>query len=183
GMEILLKIISLLFGLGLAVAAVMSAVRTFVLPRSVPDPVVRVVFRGLRAVFGVAMLPARTYAQRGAVVGFFWPVALLALLPAWLLMLVAGYTGMLWAAGAGTLYQSFKISGSSLLTLGIASNDSAWAVPVLEFSEATLGLIMVALLIAYLPTIYSAFAKRESAVSLLEVRAGSPPSATELIER
>src|ERR1700694_5836204 len=42
---------------------------------------------------------------------------------------------------------------------------------------------MLALCIAYLPTIYSAFAKRESAVSLLEVRAGSPPSAVELIER
>src|SRR5260221_6178923 len=43
--------------------------------------------------------------------------------------------------------------------------------------------MMVALLIAYLPTIYSAFSRREAAVSLLEVRAGSPPSAVELIER
>jgi hypothetical protein len=104
-------------------------------------------------------------------------------LPTWLIMLCLGYMGMYWSLGAGTWYESFKISGSSLLTLGIASNDSTWAVPALEFSEATLGLIMVALLIAYLPTIYSAFAKRESAVSLLEVRAGSPPAATELIER
>jgi hypothetical protein len=183
GMEILLKIITLLFGLALAVAAVTSAVRTFVLPRSVPDPVVRLVFRGLRAVFDVAMLPARTYAQRDAVMAFFGPMGLLTLLPAWLLMLVVGYTGMYWAAGASSLYEAFKISGSSLLTLGIASSDSSWGVPALEFSEAMLGLILVALLIAYLPTIYSAFAKRESAVSLLEVRAGSPPSATELIER
>jgi hypothetical protein len=70
-------------------------------------------------------------------------------------------------------------SASEVETAG----SDRWVVPRLEFSEATLGLIMVALLIAYLPTIYAAFAKREAAVSMLEVRAGAPPSATELIER
>jgi hypothetical protein len=70
-------------------------------------------------------------------------------------------------------------SASEVETAG----SDRWVVPLLEFSEATLGLIMVALLIAYLPTIYAAFAKREAAVSMLEVRAGAPPSATELIER
>jgi hypothetical protein len=54
---------------------------------------------------------------------------------------------------------------------------------VLTFSEATIGLILVAILIAYLPTMYSAFSRRETAVTLLEVRAGSPPSAIELIAR
>ncbi len=170
-------------GLGLAAAAVASAVQTFVLPRAAPDPVVRVVFRSLRRLFALAMLPARRYEQRDRIMALFGPLGLLSLLPAWLVMVCLGYAGMYWALGAGSWYQAFKISGSSLLTLGIASNDSAWGIPVLEFSEATLGLIMVALLIAYLPTIYSAFAKRESAVSLLEVRAGNPPSATELIER
>ena len=51
------------------------------------------------------------------------------------------------------------------------------------FSEAALGLILVALLIAYLPTIYSAFSRREAAVAMLEVRAGTPPSCVEMIER
>src|SRR5205085_8392901 len=50
-------------------------------------------------------------------------------------------------------------------------------------SEATIGLILVALLIAYLPTMYAAFSRREAAVSMLEVRAGSPPSAVEMILR
>jgi hypothetical protein len=54
---------------------------------------------------------------------------------------------------------------------------------LLAFSEATVGLILIALLIAYLPTIYSAFQRREAAVNLLEVRAGKPPSAVEMIER
>jgi len=47
---------------------------------------------------------------------------------------------------------------------------------LLAFTEGTIGLILVALLIAYLPTMYTAFSRREAAVTLLEVRAGSPPS-------
>ncbi len=182
-MDFVLRSVAFLAGLGLAGAAVSSAVRTFVLPRSAPDPVVRAVFLSLRRLFDLAMLPARRYEQRDRIMAFYGPVGLLALLPAWLAMIGAGYTGMYWGLGAGRWYQAFQISGSSLLTLGIASSDRLWALPLLEFSEATLGLIMVALLIAYLPTIYSAFAKREAAVSLLEVRASSPPSAIELIER
>jgi len=181
-MDILIKIVAFVAGLGLVVLAVSSAVQTFVLPRAAQDVVVRVVFINLRRLFNLVMRPTRTYAQRDAVMALYGPVGLLALLPAWLIITTAGYTGMFWALGAGSWYDAFKISGSSLLTLGFATGDHI-ALALLEFSEATLGLIMVALLIAYLPTIYSAFSRREAAVSLLEVRAGSPPSAVELIER
>ena len=181
-MDILIKIVAFVAGLVLVVLAVSSAVQTFVLPRAASDVIVRVVFRNLRRVFNLAMRPTRTYEQRDRIMAFFGPVGLLTLLPAWLIITSLGYTGMFWALGAGSWYDAFKISGSSLLTLGFATGDHL-ALAVLEFSEATLGLIMVALLIAYLPTIYAAFSRRETAVSLLEVRAGSPPSAVELIER
>ena len=54
---------------------------------------------------------------------------------------------------------------------------------VLVLAAATIGLILIALLIAYLPTMYAAFARREILVNLLEVRAGDPPSAVELLLR
>jgi len=54
---------------------------------------------------------------------------------------------------------------------------------VLIFTEATIGLGLIALLIAYLPTMYTSFSKREAMVTMLEVRAGSPPSAVTMIER
>ncbi len=54
---------------------------------------------------------------------------------------------------------------------------------LLSFSEALIGLIMVAMLMAYLPTMYAAFSRREQAVSMLEVRAGNPPSALEMLLR
>ena len=53
----------------------------------------------------------------------------------------------------------------------------------LVFSEATLGLILVAMLISYLPTIYGSFSRRELLVNLLEVRADSPPSAVVMLTR
>jgi hypothetical protein len=78
--------------------------------------------------------------------------------------------------------EDFTISGSSLLTLGFARGDSPLHT-VLAFAEATIGLILVALLIAYLPTMYNAFSRRELAVTLLEIRAGRPPSAIEMLKR
>jgi hypothetical protein len=170
------------FGAVLVAVTLFSAVKTFVLPRSAPDPIVAVVFRSLRRLFDLAVRGLRSYADRDAVMAFFAPVGLLALLPTWLALILTGYACMYWALGDGTWYESVVISGSSLLTLGFAGAQG-WANAALIFSEATLGLIMVAILIAYLPTIYAAFARRESAVSMLEVRAGSPPSAVELILR
>jgi hypothetical protein len=89
---------------------------------------------------------------------------------------------MFWAIGVDSWRTALLDSGSSLLTLGFAPLTSLTQT-LLGFSEAAIGLILVALLIAYLPTMYSAFARRETAVAMLEVRAGSPPSAVELIER
>jgi hypothetical protein len=53
----------------------------------------------------------------------------------------------------------------------------------LSYTEAAIGLLLLALLITYLPSIYGAFSRREAAVTALEVRAGSPPSATEMLWR
>ncbi len=80
------------------------------------------------------------------------------------------------------LYSALRISISSLLTLGFASQKTL-ALTLLDFTAATLGLMMIALLIAYLPSMYNAFSRREAAVALLEVRAGKPPSAVEMLSR
>jgi hypothetical protein len=89
---------------------------------------------------------------------------------------------MFWALGASSWYDAFRISGSSVLTLGFAIADGTFR-SALALSEAAIGLILVALLISYLPTMYGAFSRREAAVTMLEVRAGSPPSPIELIMR
>jgi hypothetical protein len=74
------------------------------------------------------------------------------------------------------------MSGSALFTLGFATPRHLGP-DLLAFVEAALGLGLLAMLISYLPTIYGSFSRREVSVSQLAVRAGTPPSAPEMIIR
>lgn len=179
---LLLRGISFILGLALVVLALMSAVKTFVLPRSAVDFITRAVFLSVRSMFNLRLRWARTYQDRDAIMAFYAPISLLALLPAWLILVLIGYTAMFMAVGVPSLREAYRLSGSSLFTLGFAS-VGRFPQAILSFSEASIGLLLVALLIAYLPTMYAAFSRREAAVTLLEVRAGSPPSAAQLITR
>jgi hypothetical protein len=155
------RIILFVLGVGLVWATVASAVRTFVLPRGAPDFISAVVFIGTRWLFNLRLHGERQYKRRDRVMAFYAPAALLALLPVWLILTLLGYTAMYWGVGAASWRAAFDFSGSSLLTLGLTSLDGTLQA-ALGFSEAAIGLILVALLIAYLPTIYSAFSRRET---------------------
>ena len=179
---ILVPLIVFLIGAAIALSTILSAVRTFVVPRSTQDFLSRVVFRMMRVFFEVANRFARTYVQRDGIMAFYAPLSLLMLVPVWLALIALGYALMFWATGVPSGFDAFNTSGSALLTLGFAPVDGLLPT-ALTFTEAMIGLIMVALLIAYLPTMYAAFQRRELAVTLLEVRAGKPPSAVEMIER
>ena len=169
-------------GVALVVLTVRSAIMQFVLPRSAPDWLTRLVFLTMRRLFGLRLHGTPGYAERDRVMALFAPVTLLTLPVVWLAIVLSGYTLIYWAIGVTPFEAAFRISGSSLLTLGFAVAEGV-PVALLEFSEAAIGLILVALLIAYLPTMYGAFQRRETLVTLLEVRAGSPPSAVELFAR
>jgi hypothetical protein len=179
---LIVRILAFIFGALVVTVTVLSAVKTFVLPRGAPDPLTRFVFLSVRSFFDLRLRWSKTYCDKDRIMAFYAPVSILALLPVWLALVALGYMGMFWALGAPSWLEAYKISGSSLLTLGIATATS-FPLTLLEFTEATIGLLLVALLIAYLPTMYAAFQRREAAVTLLEVRAGSPPSAIEMILR
>ncbi len=177
-----MRLLAFIAGVTLVVLTLSSATRTFVLPRSARDAITARAFRVTSFLFHLRTRRAETYAQRDRIMALYAPVSLLTLPPLWLLIVLLGYTGIFWSLGVDAWYDAFKLSGSSLLTLGFSGTDSVLTT-VAAFTEATIGLILVALLIAYLPTMYSAFSRREQAVNLLEVRAGSPPSAVEMISR
>ncbi len=179
---ILLRVLFGILGVYISALAVKSAIRTFVLPRSAPDVVTAIVFRTIRWVFGLRVNRLTTYESRDELMAYFAPVALLALLPTWLMLIDIGHMCLYFALGVTDWQQAFILSGSSLLTLGFAQGTSFWHT-LLAFEEATTGLILVALLIAYLPTMYTAFSRRENAVTRLAVRAGEPPSAVEMLLR
>jgi len=178
----IVHVLVFLLGLGLVAATVVSAIRTFVLPRSAPSLLTRAVFAAMQRLFTLRVRWMQTYRERDRGLELYAPFSLLSLPPVWLALVLVGYMGMYWALGLSSWYAAFRNSGSALLTLGFAAADGVLPT-LLMFSEATLGLILAALLIAYLPTMYAAFSRRETLVTLLEVRAGSPPSALTMLQR
>lgn len=181
-LDLLLRLALSLVGITIVVLTIYSAVETFVVPRSANDPLTGFVFRRVYSIFLFATRNATDYLQRDRAMAFFAPVGLLALPPVWIFLVMMGYTLIFWSVGYGDWIKSLEVSGSSVLTLGFVAVDD-FPEYLLAFSEALIGLILIAILIAYLPTIYGAFQRREQMVNMLEVRAGSPPTAWEMIAR
>ncbi len=179
---ILVRIFLALIGIAFIVWTLLSAAKTFVVPRSQQQALNVFVFRVSRSLFNLVVNRQTTYEEKDRVMALYAPLTLLALVPFWLLLTAFGYSLVYWSLGIRPWTEAFITSGSSLLTLGYASFDS-FLFHLLSFSEAVIGLMLVAMLIAYLPTMYSAFSRRETAVALLEVRAGWPPTAPELMWR
>ncbi len=177
-----LRVLAFAVGFVVTVLALLSAIRTVVLPRAATDRISRAVFRTNYRLFTGVARRMSSFATRDRVMALFAPVSLLQLPVAWIAVVLAGYMAMFWGAGVDGWRQAFSVSGSSLLTLGFSPVDGLFQT-TLAFSEATIGLGIVALLITYLPTMYGAFRSREAGVALLEVRAGAPPSGVEMLER
>ena len=179
---IILRIILAILGILLVAWTFLSAAKTFVVPRSNRQRLTGSLFVASRRLFNFVVDRLPTYEQKDSFMALYAPLTLLMLVPFWLLLTAVGYSLIYWAMGVMPWTEAFVTSGSSLLTLGYATHD-AFAFHLVSFSEAVIGLMLVAMLIAYLPTMYSAFSRRETAVSLLEVRAGWPPTAPELLWR
>src|SRR5580693_6630344 len=107
---------------------------------------------------------------------------LLGQLAAWLLVAYVGFALLLWPFATSGVVSAFVDAGSSLFTLGFAVPHGA--VPaVIVFLAAATGLVILTLQIAYLPTLYAAFNRRETQVALLNARAGAPSWGPELLAR
>jgi hypothetical protein len=134
----------------------------------------------------------RSAARREAFLGYFGPLSLLVLLGLWAMGLILGFALLQYGAGehmaSGNQPITFGLllyhSGETFYTLGygdVTPNSSLSR--ALSVVEAGMGFAFLAVVIGYLPTIYSAFSGREIEISLLDARAGSPPTAFELLAR
>ena len=181
-LDIVIHALAFLVGLAVVARTVFGAIRTIVLPRGSNDGVTRLVFLVTGWAFARLAGPGQPYRHRDRVLAYYAPISLIVLPAVWLVLVWLGYAGMYWAIGTGSVGETLRLSGSSLLTLGSVTSGLPLAT-ALEFSEAAVGLLLLALLISYLPTIYSAFSRRELLVNMLEVRADSPPSAVVMLTR
>lgn len=181
-MRLALDIVAFAAGVLLVLASLLSAIRGTILPRAAQSRIATAVMKSVRATFRLRARRSSTYEDRDRIMAMLGPIAMLAMLTAWLLLIIGGYTLMFFATTRRSLGRSFELSGSSVFTLG-TSSDAHLGPAALTYTEAALGLLIVALLITYLPTIYGAFIRRERMVSLLRVRAGNPPRATAMLIR
>jgi hypothetical protein len=186
-------VVRLLIGLAGALGVLVvlsSAVRSVVLPRAFPARVARVAFLAVR--LPIAALSARDarrgrWRRREELLSLQGPLGILAQLATWTLLVAAGFTAVLWAvehhpASPAGVSAAARESGSSLSTLGIVRPAHA-AGEFVAFAEAGVGLVLLALVVTYLPTIYGAFSRREAVVAKLTIRAGAPPTPTGLLRR
>jgi hypothetical protein len=120
--------------------------------------------------------------RRDGIIANWAPLSLVTLPGVWLVIAMTGYAAIFWAVDPQGARRAIEISGSSLLTLGFAAPDS-FGTDLIAFSEAAVGVALLALVITYLPSIYSAYSRREGEVARLGTRAGSPPSPVQLLLR
>ena len=123
---------------------------------------------------------------------FFGPLSLLGLLLLWALGLILGFGLLEWALKVPVRYdngpQGFAtylyFSGTCFFTLGfgdvIPLSSAGRALAVLESGT---GFGFLAMVLGYLPVLYQSFSRREVTISLLDARAGTPPTAAELLRR
>jgi len=109
------------------------------------------------------------------------PVALVSLPLVWMILMMLAFTGIYWGTHDLDWSQAFEVSVSSLTTMGFSEPNGPGRIWI-AFVEATIGLGLVALLISYLPTIYSAYNGREKGTNRLRPLAGSPPNAPEFLQ-
>jgi hypothetical protein len=181
-------------GLVLISIALLDAFETVVLPRRVSRRV-----RLSRIFYGITWRPyvllalrVRNAGRRESILSFYGPSSLLLLLAVWAIVLVLGFALLHLAAGSALngpddhtdFGTDLYFSGTTFFTLGLGDVVPRSGLSrLLTVWEGGTGFAFLALLIGYLPIVYQMFARRETNVSLLDQRAGSPPSAGELVRR
>jgi hypothetical protein len=171
-------------GIVVAAATVLSAIVTVVVPRARRVRLTGAVFITSRKLFELrSRLFRHDYDGRDRAMALYAPVTLIALAFVWLAFVLGGYTAIFYALSDDLSWTyAFEASGSSLMTLGFVAVKGV-DLYVVAFTEAGLGLLLLALLITYLPTMYAAFSRREALVTRTSISAGTPPTAFGLIER
>lgn len=174
--------LALVVGATVVVATLSSVIATLVIPRGFTSRLTSAVEAVIHRTYRVAVGRLPSYEAKDRVLSTEAPAVLLGLLATWLVLLLVGFAAVLWAVADVTVAGALRETASSLFTLGFAATPSAGATAV-DALAAVSGLVIVALQIAYLPTLYSAFNRREVLVTTLESRAGVPAWGPELLTR
>jgi hypothetical protein len=176
--------LELIAGLAIIAVVLWDAFETIVLPRTV-----RRRYRLTRFVVLGGWLSWRAFptpaSARDGYLSFFGPLVLIFLILVWAAGMMLGFALILYGVRATEgFWSAFYLSGSTFFTLGLGDVTPATSASrAVVLIEAGTGLGFLAMVISYLPIFYQSFSRREIAISLLDARAGSPPTAIELVRR
>ena len=181
-------------GVAIFLIVVWDAFEAIILPRRVTRKfrLTRLFFRSTWRAwkFFVNLIPVRK--TREALFGFYGPMSLILLIGVWAIGLVFGFGLMQYGTGSAVnaagsqpgFWTDIYLSGTTFFTLGLGDVlPRSGLARALVIAEAGFGFGFLAAIIGYLPFIYGSFASREVNITLLDSRAGTPPTAGELLLR
>ena len=189
-----MRALATIFGIVIILGVLLDAFETMVLPRRVQRAfrLTSVFYRNTWVPWARFSRHIKSSSRREAYLSYFGPLSLLMLLVVWAAGLIFGYAlvqfgigGHIRATGEAITFPILLYhSGETFFTLGygdiVPDTGLARALAVLESGN---GFAFLGIIIGYLPVVYSSFSRRELQISLLDARAGSPPSAAELLHR
>jgi hypothetical protein len=165
----------------LVVSAAASIIGTLIVPRPITNWLTRLVDRIVNAVFAISTARVSDYRRRDRVLAAQAAAILLCQLIAWLGFFFIGYALLLWPF-TPDVTTAFTTAGPALWEIGSSTVHGAAERAIQDIASLS-GIITVTLQIAYLPTLYSAFNRRENEIALLNARAGFPSWGPELLAR
>lgn len=188
------RIVALMAGILCLLVVLVDAFQTIILPRRATGR-----FR-LTSLFYRSTWPPWSFLarregdarRRETVLSYYGPLSLILLLAVWAGGMVLGFGLMFYALGSpfhdaanqSGFPSDLYVSGTTLFTLGLGDViPNSASVRWLIVLESGTGLGFLAVVMGYFPVFYSAFSRREVSIALLDARAGSPPTAAELIRR
>jgi hypothetical protein len=181
-------------GLLIILVILWDVFETIVLPRRVTRRVrlTRLLYRSSWKPWSAIGRTIRNNKRREKFLSFFGPLSLLMLLTVWAASLVFAMAIVQWSIGSNIsllnipagLFQDLYFSGTTFFTLGLGDVTPVnHAARIATVVEAGLGLGLFALVVGYFPALYQAFSRREAYISMLDARAGTPPTVSELLRR
>lgn len=188
-------VLALIAGVACLVAMLLDAFKTIILPRRATGR-----FRITRIFYVLTWNPwvfltlrIPDPRKRESVFSYYGPLSLILLLMVWATGMVFGFALIFYSlgspfhdalSGGGGFRSDLYYSGTTIFTLGLGdTTPTSPLARALTIIEAGTGLGFLAVVMGYFPVLYGAFSRREVSISLLDARAGSPPTAAELLRR
>jgi len=179
---VIFHMLGLMVGLVLTFGTLGSVIQTVIVPRATSSRLSQILSAAVAGALGQLARTRKDFLRRDEILAQGAPLFLVLRLVVWIGLLVAGFTLLFWGSGAGDLAESLRLSASSVLPLGLTHAQSGLATAI-AFLESASGVIVVALQISYLPSLYSSFNRRETLVTMLDSSSGSPPWGPEILAR